>query len=194
MLSSNPDGHHQFIQDRIRHLVDAFSTRAQAVRDRLDGPDTPSSLRWAICHRTVKLVTMTSTHSSTAELNETKNPIDTHPRLSVSFSDRYVDNDDDDDEPNVKITTVGCLGRCFRHIEIIDPNGRTYVTWMCVVTLTLLYNAWVCCKCSTKCCQKPKNVEKVYKVVQKSTIYSRVVKCSKYYLSSKYVAETLQNV
>lgn len=49
----------------------------------------------------------------------------------------------DDDEPEIKITTMGCLGRCLNHIEIIDPNGGTYIIWMFVVTLAVLYNAWV---------------------------------------------------
>lgn len=35
------------------------------------------------------------------------------------------------------------MGRCLNHIQIIDPNGKIYVAWMCIVTLTLLYNAWV---------------------------------------------------
>ncbi|XP_066251171.1 cyclic nucleotide-gated channel beta-3 isoform X3 [Euwallacea similis] len=119
---NSSENHHQFIQDRIRHLVDAFSTRAQAVKERLEGPETPSPL------------------SSSAELESSNSPASKLPRLSVSFSDKHIE---EDDEPEIKITVGGCLGKCLRHIEIIDPNGRTYIFWMCVVTLVVLYNAWV---------------------------------------------------
>uniref|UniRef100_A0AAR5PGH7 Cyclic nucleotide-binding domain-containing protein n=1 Tax=Dendroctonus ponderosae TaxID=77166 RepID=A0AAR5PGH7_DENPD len=133
---NSSDTHHQFIQDRIRHLVDAFSTRAQTVRQRLEGPETPSSL------------------SSSADIEGPTTPVNPHPRLSVSFSDKYFN---DDDEPEFKITAAGCLGRCLNHIQIIDPNGKTYVAWMCIVTLTLLYNAWVIPLRSTFPYQTPQN-------------------------------------
>ncbi|XP_050307210.1 cyclic nucleotide-gated cation channel beta-1 [Anthonomus grandis grandis] len=120
---SATETHHQFIQDRIRHLVDAFSTRAHAARQRLDGPETPSSL------------------SSSGEMDNNSTQVESKPRLSVAFSDKY--EQDDGYEPEFKITTAGCLGRCLNHIQIVDPNGKTYVFWMFVVTLAVLYNAWV---------------------------------------------------
>nr|CAH7760076.1 unnamed protein product [Callosobruchus chinensis] len=33
----------RFIQDRIRHLVDAFSTRAEVIKEVIKSPATPSS-------------------------------------------------------------------------------------------------------------------------------------------------------
>ncbi|CAH1130241.1 unnamed protein product [Ceutorhynchus assimilis] len=119
--STENSENHQFIQDRIRHLVDAFSTRAHAARQRLEAPETPSSL------------------SSSAEIEGTPSPVNSKPRLSISFSDRYIN----EDEPEIKITSAGCLGKFLDHIDIIDPNGRTYILWMWVVTLAVLYNVWV---------------------------------------------------
>ncbi|KAL1490593.1 hypothetical protein ABEB36_013261 [Hypothenemus hampei] len=132
---NSPENHHQFIQDRIRHLVDAFSNRAQTVRQRLEGLETPSSL------------------SSSAEIEENKTIMDPQPRLSVSFSDKYIE----EDEPEIKITTLGCLGKCIDHMRTIDPNGRIYVFWMCIVMLAVLYNAWVIPLRSTFPYQSPGN-------------------------------------
>ncbi|ENN77399.1 hypothetical protein YQE_06224, partial [Dendroctonus ponderosae] len=92
--------------------------------------------------------------SSSADIEGPTTPVNPHPRLSVSFSDKYFN---DDDEPEFKITAAGCLGRCLNHIQIIDPNGKTYVAWMCIVTLTLLYNAWVIPLRSTFPYQTPQN-------------------------------------
>lgn len=62
----------QFIQDRIRHLVDAFSTRAQAARERIETPATPSSV------------------SSRETVDQSTIP--TKPKLSISFSDKHIED------------------------------------------------------------------------------------------------------
>lgn len=61
----------QFIQDRIRHLVDAFSTRAQAARERIETPATPSSV------------------SSRETVDQSTIPAKA--KLSISFSDKYIE-------------------------------------------------------------------------------------------------------
>lgn len=66
----------QFIQDRIRHLVDAFSTRAQAARERIETPATPSSI------------------SSRETVEHQQHSIPMKHKLSISFSDRYIEEKD----------------------------------------------------------------------------------------------------
>ncbi|XP_060517938.1 cyclic nucleotide-gated cation channel beta-1 isoform X2 [Cylas formicarius] len=121
--STNPvasDNNH-FIQDRIRHLVDAFSTRAHAARQRLEGLETPSTL-------------------SSTETDETQSPeISKKPRLSISFSDKYIEELSTSDKGD----RTGCFWKFLYRTEIIDPNGKMYITWMCVVTMAVLYNIWV---------------------------------------------------
>ncbi|XP_030766684.1 cyclic nucleotide-gated cation channel beta-1 isoform X2 [Sitophilus oryzae] len=118
--SENSEENHQFIQDRIRHLVDAFSTRAQAARQRLEGPQTPSSL------------------SSSAGAEGTHSAISSAPRLSVSLSDKYVE-----EEPEIRVEPRSYREKFLNHVKIIDPNGKIFVSWMALVTLAVLYNAWV---------------------------------------------------
>ncbi|XP_076270156.1 cyclic nucleotide-gated ion channel subunit B isoform X1 [Rhynchophorus ferrugineus] len=118
--SSENSEHHQFIQDRIRHLVDAFSTRAQAARQRLEGPETPSSL------------------SSSGEIEGTHSAVSSQPRPSVSFSDKHLE-----EEPEVDMEPRGVVEQCINQLDIIDPNGKIYLCWMALVTLAVLYNAWV---------------------------------------------------
>lgn len=109
----------QFIQDRIRHLVDAFSTRAQAARERIETPATPSSI------------------SSRETVEHQQHSIPMKHKLSISFSDRYIEEKD-----TKFLSSKKGLIRYFDR-KIIDPNGRFYVTWMSIAAMSVFYNAWV---------------------------------------------------
>ncbi|CAH1118067.1 unnamed protein product [Phaedon cochleariae] len=109
----------QFIQDRIRHLVDAFSTRAQAARERIiETPATPSSI------------------SSRETIEHHQTVISMKPKLSISFSDKYTE-----DLPDISAKNKGF----FNNLEnsIVDPNSKLYLIWMCITAMSVLYNAWV---------------------------------------------------
>ncbi|XP_074040685.1 cyclic nucleotide-gated ion channel subunit B isoform X2 [Leptinotarsa decemlineata] len=106
----------QFIQDRVRHLVEAFSTRAQAAREKIETPATPSSI-------------------SSRETIDPQSRIPLNPKLSISFSDKY-----DEHLPEIKIQNGFSK---FFETQIIDPNSKFYITWMCVAAMSVLYNAWV---------------------------------------------------
>lgn len=120
--SSTTNVNRQFIQDRIRHLVEAFSTRAQVARECLDTPATPSSIS--------SRETVEPTPSST---------VNQKPKLSISFSDKYEQNDNNDG--SVKNQTPRKFSAMNR--STIDPNGTTYCTWMSIAALAVVYNAWV---------------------------------------------------
>lgn len=107
----------QFIQDRIRHLVDAFSTRAQAARERIETPATPSSI-------------------SSRETVDQQTAIPMKPKLSISFSDKYVDECLDTNGGRSDFLT-------YFDKKIIDPNTHFYIVWMCVAAVSVFYNAWV---------------------------------------------------
>uniref|UniRef100_A0A6P7GRN7 Cyclic nucleotide-gated cation channel beta-1-like n=1 Tax=Diabrotica virgifera virgifera TaxID=50390 RepID=A0A6P7GRN7_DIAVI len=107
----------QFIQDRIRHLVDAFSTRAQAARERIETPATPSSV-------------------SSRETIDQQPPIPMKQKLSISFSDKHIEESFEE-----KDESMGLKQRFER--KIIDPNGRFYVIWMSIAAMSVFYNAWV---------------------------------------------------
>lgn len=126
----------QFIQDRMRHLVDAFTSRAQAARQRIETPATPSSI-------------------SSRETEEAPPPIVKH--SSPQHSETAIERKG----PTVQTTTAtGSFLRKTRELydnKVIDPNGKTYLAWMSVAAFAVLYNAWVIPLRSTFPYQTPRN-------------------------------------
>jgi cyclic nucleotide gated channel beta 1 len=123
----------QFIQDRIRHLVDAFSTRAQAARERMETPATPSSI------------------SSRETVEPT--PVPYKPKLS-SASDKSVGL-----VPQTKPKSSS-LYKNLKYLwdnKIVDPNGKVYIIWMSIAAIAVMYNAWVIPLRSTFPYQTPEN-------------------------------------
>ncbi|VEN43964.1 unnamed protein product, partial [Callosobruchus maculatus] len=68
------EANRRFIQDRIRHLVDAFSTRTEVIKEVIKSPATPSSAE------------------SRESLDKDHPPL--KPKLSVSFANKYEDTQD----------------------------------------------------------------------------------------------------
>lgn len=64
-------------------------------------------------------------------------PIPLKPKLSISFSDKYIE-----EVPQTKPES-GSFFTKFLDTKVIDPNGKIYVTWMSVAAMAVLYNAWV---------------------------------------------------
>lgn len=138
----------QFIQSRIRHLVDAFSTRAQAARERIQMPQTPSSISShdnSVQPTPAVLLKCPATpngagaqepadQGANSEGKES-DPLDPD-SSSVSFS-----------TPHLSFVHHCCyLPRKLKNIyntRVIDPQGSTYVVWMSLAAFTVLYNAWV---------------------------------------------------
>lgn len=107
----------QFIQDRIRHLVDAFNTRAQTARERIDTPATPSSIS---SRDTIEPALITSKQKSLSSEKVSKIVSVVQPQAEpVARSVRSSDQ------------------------KVIDPNGKVYITWMSIAALSVMYNAWV---------------------------------------------------
>lgn len=121
----------QFIQDRIRHLVEAFSHRAQATRQRIELPATPSS-----SHETLD---PTPIVSKPIKIFEEKPPEST-PRVDVVE----------------KTNVFFYLHQNFIKKEI-DPQGKLYVIWMCVAAMAVLYNVFFIPLRSTFPYQTPNN-------------------------------------
>ncbi|KAJ8979369.1 hypothetical protein NQ317_002958, partial [Molorchus minor] len=130
--SSQTSVNRQFIQDRIRHLVDAFSTRAQATRERIETPATPSSI------------------SSRETVEQT--PISVKSKLSISYSDKFSD-----EVPQSQSKSNRLVVATYLHRKVIDPNGKVYITWMSIAAMAVLYNAWVIPLRSTFPYQTPEN-------------------------------------
>ncbi|XP_025829248.1 cyclic nucleotide-gated cation channel beta-1, partial [Agrilus planipennis] len=113
----------QFIQHRIRHLVEAFSFRTQKARQRIEQSATPSSIS---SHESVLVVT---------------------PKSEASVQQSTMDFDDDFDRPSLMSPYFD--GNCFQKIKfyiefkVIHPQTTSYVVWMCIAALAVIYNVWV---------------------------------------------------
>lgn len=111
----------QFIQDRIRHLIDAFSYRAQATRERIQMPPTPSSI---------------SSHDTLGDESINVETI-------LDSIQKIEDTSSKKPEPPPKIDSF--LKQC-KHLldtKVIDPQGKIYVAWMSITAMAVLYNVWM---------------------------------------------------
>lgn len=121
----------QFIQDRIRHLVDAFTYRANAARERIQIPQTPSSI---------------GSHE-----NLEPPPLKVQPKINVvpAAPEELKNN-----------TVKSDLWTQIKNIytkKVIDPQGTIYVVWMFIAASAVLYNTWVIPLRSTFPYQTPDN-------------------------------------
>ncbi|XP_022919152.1 cyclic nucleotide-gated channel beta-1-like [Onthophagus taurus] len=119
--SANMGANKQFIQDRIRHLVDAFTLRAQTVKERIQMPPTPSSI------------------SSRETLDE--------PAVDAEAVKTKLTNPQDTDTKSEEIELSNkTFCSKIRHVydtKVIDPQGKVYVFWMSIAASAVLYNTWV---------------------------------------------------
>lgn len=139
--SDQPAISNRFIKKSFRRLIGRFNDRAKRMRNRLDIPPTPSS--------SGSLTTLTPKHQK----------------------DPFEKNDDNDDVVVVqsqkeekslagkplkqlsvegpKLTTDGsqahssCSIFCCCSGQVLDPQGRFYISWLFIVALSFLYNAFV---------------------------------------------------
>ncbi|CAH1971457.1 unnamed protein product [Acanthoscelides obtectus] len=125
------EANRKFIQDRIRHLVDAFSTRAEAVKEVIKSPATPSS---AVSQETL----------------DQDQPPSPKPKLSISFANKY------DVTPKASLEELD-HPYTFCDSGVIDPNEKFYIVWMSIASISVLYNGWVILLRSTFPYQTPQN-------------------------------------
>lgn len=139
----HPGFSNRLIQKSFRRLISRFNDRTKRMRNRLDIPPTPSS--------SGSLTTSTPAHQ--------KNLL-------------KKNNDDDDDvviietrkeekslagkqlkllaaggttalEVDTKVQHSNCSIFCCCSGSVLDPQGRFYISWLFIVTLSFLYNAFV---------------------------------------------------
>ncbi|KAH8291391.1 hypothetical protein KR054_011091, partial [Drosophila jambulina] len=121
----------QFLRDQVRHLVRRFTARANKVKSRIELPPTPSS-------------------SSTASSPSPPPTKSLHPspehkvRLvpagqSPHHRGRLFEAD------TTRSNAWLCSSLCGANNDerTLDPQGKIYISWLCVVSLSFLYNAWV---------------------------------------------------
>ncbi|KAH8400861.1 hypothetical protein KR009_001505, partial [Drosophila setifemur] len=120
----------QFLRDQVRHLVRRFTARANKVKSRIELPPTPSS-------------------SSTASSPSPPPTKSLHPspqhkvRLVPAGQSPNRGRLFEADTPRSNVWICSSLCGANNNERTLDPQGKIYISWLCVVSLSFLYNAWV---------------------------------------------------
>lgn len=123
----------------MRHLVRRFTLRTGKMHQRIEMPPTPSTTS-SSQHLTRNRVNLSAMHRDAA--SPTQSP--THATAIFKADEQHPHQG----------STFTCKLLCS---GIIDPQGSLYISWLCIVSMTFLYNAWVIPLRSTFPFQTPEN-------------------------------------
>uniref|UniRef100_T1GMQ1 Cyclic nucleotide-binding domain-containing protein n=1 Tax=Megaselia scalaris TaxID=36166 RepID=T1GMQ1_MEGSC len=121
-------------KEQVRHLVRRFTARTKKVKSRLELPPTPSS----------------SASSPSPTPTGQKDDIKSQSPINKLVTRNYFQAD----TPKSKLLINLCGGG---DDKTLDPQGKFYISWLCVVSLSFLYNAWVIPLRATFPFQTPEN-------------------------------------
>ncbi|EDW00864.1 cGMP-gated cation channel alpha-1 [Drosophila grimshawi] len=128
----------QFLRDQVRHLVRRFTARANKVKSRIEQPPTPSSS--SASSPTPPPTAQGALHASTKSLHPSPEhkvrlvPAGQSPQRGRLF---------EADTPRSNVWLCSSLCGANNDERTLDPQGKIYISWLCVVSLSFLYNAWV---------------------------------------------------
>lgn len=111
-----------FVTGRLRHLASRFSERTKRMRSKLEIPPTPSSSASAPS-------TAPSTQKHNAELRAIQNSALTLQSTTGAKTCYHQ-----------YFCPIFCSGTTN---AVLDPQGKFYISWLFIVSLSFLYNAWV---------------------------------------------------
>lgn len=121
----------------MRHLVRRFTMRTGRMRKRIEMPPTPSTTSSAQSQLTRNRVNLSHRAGSSTQSPSHAFAIfkadEQHPSSESPFTWKML-----------------CNG-------VIDPQGSLYISWLCIVSMSFLYNAWVIPLRSTFPFQTPEN-------------------------------------
>lgn len=127
----------QFLRDQVRHLVRRFTARANKVKSRIELPPTPSS---SSASSPTPPPGQAALHASTKSLH----PSPEHKvRLVPAGQSPHRGRLFEADTPRSNVWLCSSLCGANNDERTLDPQGKIYISWLCVVSLSFLYNAWV---------------------------------------------------
>ncbi|XP_068144584.1 cyclic nucleotide-gated channel alpha-4 isoform X2 [Drosophila tropicalis] len=136
----------QFLRDQVRHLVRRFTARANKVKSRIELPPTPSSSNASSPSlpppNNGAVAGGSILHSSTKSLHPSpENKIRLVPagQSPSHHSGRLFEAD----TPRSNVWLCSSLCGANNDERTLDPQGKIYISWLCVVSVSFLYNAWV---------------------------------------------------
>uniref|UniRef100_A0A8D8D9H5 Cyclic nucleotide-gated cation channel beta-1 n=1 Tax=Culex pipiens TaxID=7175 RepID=A0A8D8D9H5_CULPI len=128
-----------FVTGRLRHLANRFSERTKRMRNKLEIPPTPSSSASAPS-------TAPSTQKHNVELRAIQNSALT--LQSATGTNTCTHH---------YFCPIFCAGT--KTNTVLDPQGKFYISWLFIVSLSFLYNAWVIPLRSSFPYQTPENTK-----------------------------------
>lgn len=134
--SSQPAIAHRFIQKSFRRLIDRFSDRTKRMRTRLDIPPTPSSSGSLDASQVNAVKTDDDDDVVVVESKKDGKSLAGRQLKTLSVEGPKALEDNLKEHHNCSIFCC-CTG------PVLDPQGRFYISWLFIVTLSFLYNAFV---------------------------------------------------
>lgn len=150
--SLDSDGQ-QFLREQVRHLVRRFTARANKVKSQLELPPTPSSSTSSPSPSpSAPPQSATRAWSEKGEKSPEKKSSVTNPQKTPSKNRPF-------EADNSRSSMWLCSSLCGSNDDhnTLDPQGKIYIAWLFVVSISFLYNAWVIPLRSTFPFQTPEN-------------------------------------
>uniref|UniRef100_A0A182IS67 Cyclic nucleotide-binding domain-containing protein n=1 Tax=Anopheles atroparvus TaxID=41427 RepID=A0A182IS67_ANOAO len=135
-----PANGNDFVTVRLRHLASRFSERTRKMRSKIEIPPTPSSSASA-----------PSTAPSIQKHNVNQRAIQNSALTLQSATETSPDCS------HYLFCPIFCCGG--RSDNVLDPQGKFYISWLFIVSLSFLYNAWVIPLRSSFPYQTPENTK-----------------------------------
>lgn len=112
----------------MRQLVRRFSSRTVKMRSQIEQPATPLS----------------SNSLATMALDGSERPTLPSPDRSANYSPFTADNQIMGmGNPLSLAMLCGGRGSGGDRAGVLDPQGKFYISWLCIVSVSFVYNAWV---------------------------------------------------
>ncbi|GAB0095457.1 cyclic nucleotide-gated cation channel beta-3 [Sergentomyia squamirostris] len=128
--TTDPEKDH-FVRERMQHLISRFSKRAHKMKRKMEIPPTPSS--------SASSPSLPVPPPSVPPFGPSQSPI--KEILPVVQKSPEPDPEDPKSPCSYLVCPTFCGGG--RKDDVLDPQGQFYISWLFVVTMSFLYNAYV---------------------------------------------------
>ena len=136
-------GSNRFIQKSFRRLIGRFNDRTKRMRNRLDIPPTPSSSGSLSGvtpqHQKILFGAKGDDDEDVVVVEQTNNEksLAGKQMKALTVEGPKTIEENNKQHHNCSILCCCCAG------PVLDPQGRFYISWLFIVTLSFLYNAFV---------------------------------------------------